>query len=242
MKALFYAILALLSLLLEVNQTEASHPSAVINQSDQPIMFAAASITEATANHEADRSVNADTSLLIGNVLERSLIRKQLTITQSSQDYSVKIEDFDGNYGKKIQDFAATLDDGRAEFSINKKSQKRNPLLGILIAFLIEIVITLIVLRITFLLADFRYHLTQMLPISLAVGFVGILLRITLGISLLNPIQIALSSLIMLMMIRIITEAHDWADALQITVVTRIVTIGLTWLAFVGMSVFGIYI
>jgi hypothetical protein len=243
MKALSCAILALLSLLLEIGaQPQASHTSTVKDEPDKLSSHLAASLTEATATDEVVPSADAGTTPFIGNTFALPLMRDQLTITESVHGSSVGTEGLDVSYSKRIQDFATALDDDTVGFSINQKSKQRNPLLGILIGFIIEVVITLIVLRIAFLLGDFRYHFSQVLPISLVVGFVGIFLHITLGISLLNPIQIALSSLIMLVMIRFITEAHEWADALQITFVTRVFTIGLAWLAFTGMTVFGIYI
>ena len=98
---------------------------------------------------------------------------------------------------------------------------------------------TLIVLKITFLLSELRFYFSQVLPISLVVASFGVLMHVIFGISLLNPLQIALNSLVMLLLIRLITEAHEWAIALRITFVTRLVTIGLIWLAFTGMSVFG---
>tara|TARA_B110000285_G_scaffold214597_1_gene260133 strand:- start:1807 stop:2538 length:732 start_codon:yes stop_codon:yes gene_type:complete len=243
MKALSYAILALLSLLLEVGaQTQANNTSAVEDEQDKLSSHAAASQTEPTATDQADPSADAGTTLFIGNTIELPLMRDRLTITESAQDSSDDIKDLDVIYGKKMQEFAAALDDNTAGFSISKRSQKRHLLFNILIGFIIEVVITLMVLKITFLVGEFRYRFSQVLPISLAVAFVGAFLHITLGISLLNPMQIALSSLILLMLIRFITEAHEWAVALQITFVARLVTIGLIWLAFTGMSVFGFYI
>ncbi|MFT5623357.1 MAG: hypothetical protein ACI9FZ_001291 [Bacteroidia bacterium] len=243
MKALPCAILTLLSLLLEIGaQTQASYTSAVKGQPDKLSSYLAASLTEANVTGEVVPSADADTTPFIGNTFVLLLMRDQLTITESAHGSSVGTEGLDVGYAKKIQDFATALDDDTAEFNINQKSKEMNPLLGILIGFIIEVVITLIVLRITFLLGDFRYHFSQVLPISLVVGFVGIFSHITLGISLFNPIQIALSSLVMLMMIRFITEAHEWADALKITFLARVVTIGLAWLAFAGMPLFGIYI
>ena len=240
MKALSYAILALLSLLLQVGaQTQASHTSAVKDQQDKFSSHVAASLTEPTATGEVDPSADAGATLYIGNTLELPLMRDQLTITESAQGSSVDIEDFDVSYGKRIQEFATTLEDDTAGFSISKRSQKRHPLLEILIGFVIEVVITLIVLKITFLMGELRYYLSQVLPISLAVASVGVFMHITFGISLLNPMQIALSSFVMLLLIRLITEAHEWPIALRITFVTRLVTIGLVWLAFTGMSVFG---
>jgi hypothetical protein len=168
-------------------------------------------------------------------------MREQLTITESAEGSAVDVEGLDFIYGKKVQEFATALDDNAMEFSISKRSQQRHPLLEILIGFIIEVVITLVILKITFLVGEFRFCLSQVLPISLTVGFVGAFLHLTLGISLLNPMQIALSFLIMLMLIRFITEAHEWADALKITLVARLVTTCLFWLAATGMSVFGLY-
>jgi len=242
MKALPYAILTLLSLLLDVGaQTQASHSAAVENEQDKLSSHAAASLSEPSATGETDPAAEAGTTHFIGNTLELPLMREQLTITESAEGSAVDVEGLDFIYGKKVQEFATALDDNAMEFSISKRSQKRHPLLEILIGFIIEVVITLVILKITFLVGDFRFCLSQVLPISLTVGFAGAFLHFTLGISLLNPMQIALSFLIMLMLIRFITEAHEWADALKITLVARLVTTCLFWLAATGMSVFGLY-
>ena len=242
MKALPYAILTLLSLLLDVGaQTQANNTSAVEDEQDKLSSHPAASQTEPTATDQADPSADAGTTLFIGNTIELPLMREQLTITESAEGSAVDVEGLDFIYGKKVQEFATALDDNAMEFSISKRSQQRHPLLEILIGFIIEVVITLVILKITFLVGEFRFCLSQVLPISLTVGFVGAFLHLTLGISLLNPMQIALSFLIMLMLIRFITEAHEWADALKITLVARLVTTCLFWLAATGMSVFGLY-
>ena len=242
MKALPYAILTLLSLLLDVGaQTQASHSAAVENEQDKLSSHAAASLSEPSATGETDPAAEAGTTHFIGNTLELPLMREQLTITESAEGSAVDVEGLDFIYGKKVQEFATALDDNAMGFSISKQSQQRHPLLEILIGFIIEVVITLVILKITFLVGEFRFCLSQVLPISLTVGFVGAFLHLTLGISLLNPMQIALSFLIMLMLIRFITEAHEWADALKITLVARLVTTCLFWLAATGMSVFGLY-
>jgi len=242
MKALPYAILTLLSLLLDVGaQTQASHSAAVENEQDKLSSHAAASLSEPSATGEKDPAAEAGTTHFIGNTLELPLMREQLTITESAEGSAVDVEGLDFIYGKKVQEFATALDDNAMEFSISKRSQQRHPLLEILIGFIIEVVITLVILKITFLVGEFRFCLSQVLPISLTVGFVGAFLHLTLGISLLNPMQIALSFLIMLMLIRFMTEAHEWADALKITLVARLVTTCLFWLAATGMSVFGLY-
>lgn len=240
MKALSYAFLALLSLLLEVGaQTQPSYTSTVEDEQDKLSNHVTAILTAPTATGEVDPSSDAGTTALIGNTLELPSMRDQLTITKSAQGTSVEIEDLDLSYGKRIQAFAATLEDDTAEFSVSKRSQKRNPLLEMLIGFIIEVIMTLIVLKITFLLSELRFYFSQVLPISLVVASFGVLMHVIFGISLLNPLQIALNSLVMLLLIRLITEAHEWAIALRITFVTRLVTIGLIWLAFTGMSVFG---
>jgi hypothetical protein len=240
MKALVYAILTLLSLLLNTGaQTQLNRSSAIVDHKDKLSSHVTASLTEPTATGGVDSTADTDTTAFIANTLELPSMRDQLTITESAQSTSVDIEDLDGSYGKKIHAFAAILEDDTAEFSISKRSQKRNPLLEILIGFIIEVVMTLIVLKIIFLFSELRYKFSQMLPISLAVASVGVFMHVTFGISLLNPMQIALNSLVMLLLIRLITEAHEWAIALRITFATRLIITGLIWLAFTGMSVFG---
>jgi len=241
MKALPYAIFTLLSLLMDVGaQTQASNTLAVENEQDKLSSRAAANPLGPSATDEADPSAETETTHFIGDTFETSLVRDQLTITESAEASSADIEELNLIYGKKVQEFAATLNDNTVEFSTSKRTQGRHPLLDILIGFSIEVVITLIILKITFFVCGFRFLLFQVLPISLIVASVGAILQLTLGISLLNPMQIALSSLIMLLLIRLITEAYEWADALKITLVARLVTIVLFWLVVTGMSVFGL--
>lgn len=197
------------------------------------------SLTEPVTTTETDRNgiSDADATPLIEGTLGLPVMRDQQTITESSRGGPLGVEDIDSSYGKMMQDFAATLESDGTGTNLAKRAPKRNKLLDILVGFIIEFVVTMIVLKIAFLIGEFRYRFAQITPICLTVAFVGALLHYVLDLGLLHPIQIGLSFVIMLFMIRIMTEAHDWAAALQVTFVARLVSIGMIWLAFTGMIV-----
>ena len=240
MKALPFAILALLSLLLQVGAQTPATSSPAIDDGLELLSNADASLTEPSTAIDSDPTdaTAADNAPFIEGTLGLPVMRDQLTITESAQEGTLDLEDIDSSYGKMMQDFAATLEDNSR--GIGKRAPKRHKLLDILIGFIIEAAATLIVLKVAFLMAEFRYRSYQIVPICLAVALVGAVLNFFFDISLLSPIQIGLNSFIMLMLIRLMTEAHEWAIALQITFVAQFVTIALAWLAFTGMTVFGI--
>jgi hypothetical protein len=233
MKVLSFAILALICLL----QGASVHAQETANDQLGLLTNADASLTEPTTTTDVNP---ADSTPFIEGQLGLPVMRDQLTITESAQDVSIDIEDIDSSYGKMMQEFAATLEGDTAGVSTVKRAPKRHQLLDILIGFIIEFTITLIVLKIAFLMGEFRFRASQVVPICLAVACVGALLNFTLDIRLLNPIQIGLSSFVMLMLIRFMTEAHEWPAALQITLAARLASVGLAWLTFTGMMVFGL--
>lgn len=235
MKVFFCTIFAMLYLVLgAIAQTQdMSLQTAEDRQSVSSSLTEPVTATEINLNDLSD----ADATPLIQGTLGLPVMRDQQTITESSRGGPLGVEDIDSSYGKMMQDFAATLERDGTGVNVEKRAPKRNKLLDILVGFIIEFVVTMIVLKIAFLIGEFRYRFAQITPICLTVAFVGALLHFVLDLRLFHPIQIGLSFVIMLFMIRIMTEAHEWAAALQVTFVARLVSIGMIWLAFTGMIV-----
>ncbi len=235
MKVFFCSIFSILYLIqVTIAQTED-----VSLQTVEDDLSISGSPTESatTTNIDQDRISTSAATPLIEGTLDLPIMRDQLTITESSQEGPLGVEDIHSSYTKMIQGFAATLEDDGTGANVEKRASKRHKLLDILVGFVIEVVVTLIVLKIAFLIGEFRYRFAQIAPICLVIAFVGALLNFILNLGLFHPIQIGLSFVIMLFMVRIMTDAHEWAAALQVTFVARLVTTGIIWLAFAGMMV-----
>ena len=222
MKVISFAILALLGLL---QQVSAQAPETTLNTR----------IGESATELDLTSGVlPTDTTPFIEGTLDLPVMRDQLTITESSQDLSNVGEDIDATYGQMMQDFAATLEGNDVSPSA-RQNPKLGKLLSTLIGFIVETIITLIVLKITFQLSEHRARLKHILPISLAVATFGALLQYVVGLSPFNPIQIGLSSFLLLMMIRLTTDVHEWAAALQITFAARLASLAVLWLTYTSM-------
>ena len=225
MKVISFAISALLCLLVEVSaqdskttlNTLAGNPATDLELVDTP------------------KSMEEPAPYIEGS-LGLPVMRDQLTITESSQDLSLRGDDIDAHYGKMMQDFAAALDGTDTIPTGSRKPRDLNKMLSILIGFLVETIITLIVLKVAFQLGEHRARLRLILPISLAIATVGALIHCTVGLHLFHPIQIGLSLFLLLMILRLATDVHEWAAALQITFAARLASLGVLWLNYTGMT------
>jgi len=191
---------------------------------------------EAATKLDRNTSEPTEPAPYIEDSLGLPVMRDQLTITESSQGLSLAGEDIDENYGKMMQAFAATLDGTGTTLTENRQPRELNKMLSILIGFLVETISTSIVLKIAFQLGEHRARLRLILPISLAVASVGALVHYTVGLHLFHPIQIGLSLFLLLMILRLATDVHEWAAALQITFAARLASLGVLWLSYTSMT------
>ncbi|CAA6678844.1 MULTISPECIES: hypothetical protein [unclassified Lentimonas] len=223
MKVLSFAIIALLGLLQQVNaQTNETTLNTMTGESATEL-----DLTSSTAPREV--------SPFSEGTLDLPVMRERLTITESSQNRPLLGEDIDETYVQMMQDFAATHEDNKVSPSAQIKEPELDQLLSTLIVFFVEAIITLIVLKITFRLGEHRARLKHILPISLVIATVGALLQLLFDLSPFNPIQVSLSSILLLMLIRLATNVHEWAAALQITIATRLISLGVMWLTFTSI-------
>jgi hypothetical protein len=105
-----------------------------------------------------------------------------------------------------------------------------------LIEFIIELTIPFIVLKVAFQFSDYRFQPQQILTICLIVAAVGAILFGTLQLGVFNPARIGISFMIMLVLLRVITQVHDLGTALQMTLIARLISLGIGWLGSYGMS------
>ena len=173
---------------------------------------------------------------LIKDTLDLPLMRDQLTITESSQNHSVIQNDTDSDYVQGMQDLARTLNPYDARMQRQNRAATVNLGLIALIEFIIELSIPFIVLKVAFQFSDYRFQPQQILTICLIVAAVGAILFGTLQLGVFNPARIGISFMIMLVLLRVITQVHDLGTALQMTLIARLISLGIGWLGSYGMS------
>lgn len=173
---------------------------------------------------------------LIEDKLDLPLMRDQLTITESYQNHSILQNDTDSDYVQDMQDLARTLDPYDARMQRQSRTATVNLRLIALIEFIIELSIPFIVLKVAFQFSDYRFQPQQILTICLIVAAVGAILLGTLQLGVFNPARIGISFLIMLVLLRIITQVHDLSTALEMTLIARLISLGIGWLVLYGMN------
>ena len=236
MKTVFFAIFTLLCLLQGASAQAQTASSSAMDDEPGGLTSSEVSLAESVATSPTTSKATGATPL-IEDTLGLPIMRDQLTITESSQDLAINAEDIDSSYGKMMQDFAATLEDYETGARRSDATRELNPLIAALIGFIVEIVITLLVLKVAFQFSDYRFRFRQILPLCIAVAVVGSLLGVTLDIGLFNPARIGLSFIIMLVLLRMMTEVHEWATVIQMALTARLVSLGMTWLVLMGMMV-----
>ena len=173
---------------------------------------------------------------LIKDKLDLPLMRDQLTSTESSQNHSIIQKDTDSDYVQGMQDLAQTLNPYDARIQRQSRTATVNLGLITLIEFIIELTIPFIVLKVAFQFSDYRFQPQQILTICLIVAAVGAILFGTLQLGVFNPARIGISFMIMLVLLRVITQVHDLSTALQMTLIARLISLGIGWLVLYGMS------
>jgi hypothetical protein len=135
-----------------------------------------------------------------------------------------------------MQDLAQTLNPYDARIQRQSRTATVNLGLITLIEFIIELTIPFIVLKVAFQFSDYRFQPQQILTICLIVAAVGAILFGTLQLGVFNPARIGISFMIMLVLLRVITQVHDLSTALQMTLIARLISLGIGWLVLYGMS------
>ncbi len=171
--------------------------------------------------------------------VELPVSRPDQTITESSQSGFTEIENIGQNYdfGTISDDVSEAIQHYDKQSRAAPQSLAREHLRDVLIGFILEAVLTLIVLQVAFSISGFPALFRQLALLSLVVALAGGSLQYMLFIGLFNPIRIGVSFILLLALIRQMTDVRDWATAIRISLMARLISLGLMWLAFAGVMV-----
>lgn len=171
--------------------------------------------------------------------LQIPIARKDMTITESIQHEGLTAEDIGQNYSFRTisKDLSQALEEYDRTQSSSQADTARDHIRNVLIGLILELIITLIVLQIAFSLSGFPFLFHQIALLALAVAIPGALLEYFLSVGLLNPIRMGLGFILLLLLIRPLSDIRDWATAIRIALLARLISIGIMWLAFAGVMV-----
>lgn len=136
----------------------------------------------------------------------------------------------------KLENLGAEIDAGPIAGEPGAAAPKKNLLQAIAIAFGIEMVVTLVVLSIAFQISGFPTVFRQLVALSLAVALAGALLDTLLRVGPLSPIRSVAGFIVLILLIRPLTDVREWATAIKIAIIARLVSIAVLWLALIGLS------
>jgi hypothetical protein len=193
------------------------------------------------ATEQPSRAAKADP------ILETDIIKpdNDLTITASSQveekNLSMIGKSSQREYSEAIEQMDRELGGEAARIQTDDSQTPNQRLIWIGVSFGIEYFVTLLVLFIAFSLSGFPSVIRQLLLLSLAVASVGAILDFTLQASLLNPVRSGAGFIILLILIRQLTDVREWATAIKIAILARLVSIAIMWAVMIGLfSLFSI--
>ncbi len=172
-------------------------------------------------------------------ILETELLvmRNDQTITESIQQAEAAANPVQElyNYSSVSKDLQKSIE-AYESGSANHTPQTAQPLLvKILVGFIVEVLVMLIVLKIAFQLTGFPALWRQLVSLSLAVSLSGVVVAVLLKAGPLNPVGAGIGFILLLVLIRPMTDVREWATAIQIAITARIVSIILMWLSIAGI-------
>lgn len=190
----------------------------------------------------ADTPTPQTAAPLLETKLELPVMRDQQTITESTQGQLELADIGEGyEYGKIMQDLTAELEDLGNNRNTARRSEATNQLLRVLIGFVVELIITIFILKLSFQLCGFPNLWHQVCLLSGLVALAGAVVAFLLDAGLFNPIRIGLSFILLLGLIKMVTDVREWATAIKIALTARLISIGFMWLALASaMVLFGI--
>lgn len=195
-------------------------------------------VTEASSTQvTVDRSINKDPVPEDSTILDlNALDTVKPTIVESEEEFV----DYDGGI---MEDFQEALDEYEAarEESLAAYEPEEPSHLFILIGFFVELFITFVVLKITYHIYGFPALNRQLFALALILAAFGTLMEVTIHASRFNPVRVGLTFFLLLFTIRQMTDVREWATAIRIAIIARLVSIVAMWLFFAGkMIMFGL--
>jgi hypothetical protein len=180
---------------------------------------------------------------LLDSDLELPVMRDQQTITESTQS-QLQFGDLTFNnspYGDLMKKLSGQLQDYESTQQSTNRSDATNHLLLFSIGFMVEFIITLLILKVAFRLCRFPCLWHQIGLLSIVFAASGAIVAFLIDAGLFNPIRLGLSFIVLLVLIQQFTDVREWATAIKIAITARLISIGVMWLALAGaMMLFGI--
>lgn len=162
---------------------------------------------------------------------------QDLTITESARIDGLTPEDIGQNYNFAAigEDLSEAIENYENAQNTPRTDAARAHLRDVVIGFILEVLITLAVLQVAFSLSGFPVLFRQIALLSLAIALAGAALHYFLHVGLLNPIRIGVGFILLLVLIRQMTDVREWATAIRIALLARLISLGLMWLALAGV-------
>lgn len=145
--------------------------------------------------------------------------------------------DYDAS--ETLERLQTTLSTNEDLSGLDRKAPQTQRINSIAVAFVIEFLVTFLVLIIAFQLSGFTGAALQLASFSLAVALFGGALDILIGAPPLNPIRAIAGLVILIALIRQFTTVRKWPTAIKIAVTTRIISLAVIWLLTTGLSALG---
>lgn len=164
--------------------------------------------------------------------------RENKTISASIQNEEINYASMGEDYTRKekLRNLEKELSIESGPDYIEYEGSSRSRIQQIVIAFGIELVVTLLVLSIAFQISGFPSVFRQIFLLSLAVAIVGVILDLVLGTDPLSPIRSVAGLLVLLSLIRQLTDVREWATAIKIAIIARVVSFIMIWVLLLGVT------
>jgi len=160
-------------------------------------------------------------------------IRDDQTITESAtpEFLGPTQGDPESELAEALQRVQAGLDESGAEAIDGAPGDRGMTPLGRLVTgFVLEFIITGLVVAIAFGFSGFPILKRQLLLLSLSVALTGAVLEAMIQIGPLHPIRGGVGFLVLLALLRPLTDVQSWTTAIRIALLARIITLVLLWL------------
>lgn len=181
------------------------------------------------------KNIHADT--LLGTA-PKAQENKNLTITESSleQDTDTTASGEEYDYSEVMDNFEGSLNEYEA--ARHKAAYGDEPpssaekMAQLMVGFFLEVIITLIVLKIAFSVVGFPALWRQLLLLSIAVSLSSVMVAYFFDAGIMNPVRNGLSFVLLLILIPKMTDVREWSTAISIAITARLVSIVLMYLIF----------
>lgn len=161
--------------------------------------------------------------------------REQQTISANSDSNDIDFTRIaENSRGRQI--LAGLEADLQAENNSQGRAQPQQRLKEIALGFAIELLITLLLLNITFQVSGFTPGQGPLILLSLALALVGALLDTLIQAGPFHPVRAVAGFAVLLVLIPALTPARKWAGALKIAAVVRIASTLCFWLLQMGLA------